>query len=273
MSNGRIPIEITIQPWFKDHFFAGKIVLPAVETMLLLAARVVAVHPGIDIRVMENVRFDKFLEILPGSSTMPALVECEADIDGNAQVKLLSRIQFKAISRIKVHGEISFTPANSNNRLTPNFIDPAPLSGSVTEIDVEHLYRELVPFGPSYHTLQETLFLSESAAWGKLQAPELPLGDPVQKIIGSPFPLDGALHAACVLGQQVVDFVPFPVGFDRRIISRPTQPGGCYITKVRQVARIDDELVFDLDIFNNDGLIFETVTGLRMRDVGKTMSN
>jgi hypothetical protein len=273
MSDERIPITITVQPWFKDHFFCGKIVLPAVETMLLLATRAVAAHPGIDIRVMENVRFAKFLEILPGSSTVAALVECAADIDGSVQVKLLSRIQFKAISRIKEHGNISFAPTKAGNRLTPNLIDPAPLSGLVTEIDVEHLYRELVPFGPTYHTLQETLYLSESRAWGRLQAPELPLSDPVQEIIGSPFPLDGALHAACVLGQQVVDFAPFPVGFDRRIISRPTQPGGCYITKVTQVSRTGDELVFDLDIFNNDGLIFETITGLRMRDVGKKMSN
>jgi predicted secreted protein len=32
-----------------------------------------------------------------------------------------------------------------------------------------------------------------------------------------------------------------------------------------------DELVFDLQIFNNDGQIYETVTGIRMRDVSKAM--
>lgn len=273
MSGERNPVTITVQSWFKDHFFGGKIVFPAVETMLLLAARALAAHPEIDIRVMENVRFAKFLELPEGASSVSAVVECFACTDGRVQVKLLSRIQFKALSRLKEHGEIFFPLVKENNRSTRNNIDPAPLTGPVTEINAEQLYRELVPFGPNYHTLQETLYLSERGAWGRLKAPMLPLSEPIQEIIGSPFPLDGALHAACVLGQQAVDFVPFPVGFDRRIISRPTQPGHCYVTKVIPVSRTSDELVFDLAIFDNDGQIYETVTGVRMRDVSKAMSN
>ena len=97
----------------------------------------------------------------------------------------------------------------------------------------------------------------------------LHLAMPSQKILGSPFPLDGAMHAACVLGQQSVDFVPFPVGFAERVVIRPTQPGASYITRVRQTAYADEELVFDLAIWDNDGQLYETVTGLRMRNVGR----
>ncbi len=273
MSVERIPVTITVQPWFKDHFFGGKIVFPAVETMLLLASRALATHPGVDIRVMENVRFAKFLELPGGSSTVSAMIECSAGPDGRVLVKLLSKIQFKALSRIKEHGEIIFSPTKENDRLSRKIIDAAPLIGKVTEVSAEHLYRELVPFGPNYHTLQDTLYLSATGAWGKLQAPMLPAGDPVEKIIGSPFPLDGALHAACVLGQQIVDFVPFPVGFDRRIISRPTRPGDYYITRVIPVSRTNDELVFNLGIFDNDGQVYETVTGLRMRNVNGALNN
>ena len=208
-----------------------------------------------------------------GSSTVSALVECSMGTDGRVQVKLLSKMRFKALSRIKEHGEIFFAPTKEGNHGSRKIIDPAPLLGKVTEISAEYLYRELVPFGPNYHTLQETLCISERGAWGRLQAPALPLCDPVEKIIGSPFPLDGALHAACVLGQQVVDFVPFPVGIDRRIISRPTRPGGCYVTKVIPVSRTNDELVFDLGIFDNDGQVYETVTGVRMRNVSGTLRN
>jgi len=100
-----------------------------------------------------------------------------------------------------------------------------------------------------------------------LKSPDLPSTDSIRKSIGSPFPLDGALHAASVLGQQSVDFVPFPVGFDRRIIFRPTQPGSCYIVRVEQVGEIDGELIFDLFILDNGGLVYETVIGVRMRDV------
>ncbi|EKD35326.1 MAG: hypothetical protein ACD_75C01954G0001, partial [uncultured bacterium] len=204
------------------------------------------------------------------AATVAALVECATGADGRVQAKLLSHMQFKAMARIKEHGEIFFPRATTTSQPSPN-IDPAPPRHPTAEVDTVHLYRELVPFGPHYHTLQERLFLTETEAWGRLQAPELPFIDPIQDIIGSPFPLDGALHAACVLGQRAVDFVPFPVGFDRRTIFRPTQPGGRYLTRVTMLAPTRDELVFDLAIFNNDRQLYETVTGLRMRDVSKAM--
>lgn len=270
MSGNRIPCTIIVQPWFQDHSVGGKIVLPAVETMLLLAARCRAAHPDINVGIMENARFGKFLEIPPAATTVAALVECAISADGRVQAKLLSHMQFKAMSRIKEHGEIFFPRVTKTSQPPPN-IDPAPPLHPTAEVDAVHLYRELVPFGPHYHTLQDSLYLTESVAWGRLQAPELPFIDPVQEIIGSPFLLDGALHAACVLGGRAVDFVPFPVGFDRRSIVRPTQPGGSYLTRVTMLAPTRDDLVFDLAIFNEDGQLYETVTGLRMRDVSKAM--
>lgn len=269
MSDGRITLSIPVKPWYCDHCFAAKIVLPAVETMLLLAAKVNELHPAVDVRVMENVSFAKFLEISSGTETLSGLVECEIEDDGRVQVKLLSRTVYKAMSRIKEHGTMAFSSAKNLSQPPPN-IDLTPPSGVVTEIKADYLYRELVPFGPHYQTLQDTLYLSENGAWGRLKAPVLAI-DPIQEIIGSPFPLDGALHAACVLGQQSVSFVPFPVGFDRRIVIRPTQPGCYYRTRVRQVMQTDAELVFDLVIAGEDGQVYETVTGVRMRDVSGAM--
>jgi len=265
MSDGRLPLTIPVKPWFRDHCFAGKIVLPAVETMLLLAAKVHELHPEVDIRVMENVRFTKFLEIPPATATVTGLIECEVVSDGRLQVTLLSRTVYKAMSRIKEHGTVVFSPAGRHSQPASS-IDLTPPKEPETEIKVDYLYSELVPFGPYYQTLQDTLYLSGKNAWGRLKAPELAI-DPVEKTIGSPFPLDGALHAACVLGQQTVSFVPFPVGFDRRLITRPTQPGCSYQTRVQQIMQTDSELVFDLVIAGDDGLVYETVTGVRMRDV------
>ncbi|KJR99100.1 MAG: hypothetical protein VR65_16775 [Desulfobulbaceae bacterium BRH_c16a] len=270
MSGNRLPCTISVQPWFKDHYVGQTIVFPAVETMLFLAAECVAAHPETDIRIMEDVRFGRFLEIPPAAATVAVLVECAAT-DGRIQAKLLSRMQFKAMARSKEHGEIFFSSqGKTDDPPLPN-IDPLPPADPIAEVDTAHLYRELVPFGPCYHTLQESLFLTEIEAWGKLKAPDFPCIYPVQDIIGSPFPLDGALHAACVLGRQSVQFVPFPVGFSRRTVSRPTLPGGSYLTRVILTARTRDELVFDLIIFNDDGLVYETVTGLRMRDVSRAM--
>jgi hypothetical protein len=274
MSNGRIPLSIPLKPWFRAHCFGGKSVMPAVETMLLLAAKVREIFPEIDIRVMENVRFTKFLEIPPEVATLDCFVEFAKVSDGRVQVKLLSRTQFKAMSRIKEHGEIFFCPAGSvdADAHPARIVYPPQSTGPVTEISADHIYRELVPFGPTYQTLQETLFLSVNEAWGTVKAPELHKDfDSIQEIIGSPFPLDGAFHAACVLGQQSVDFVPFPVGFARRVITRPTQPGCCYNTKVLQVSRTSDELVFDLVIFDDEERVYEAITGVRMRNVSGAM--
>jgi hypothetical protein len=271
MRGNRYPCTIGVRPWFHDHSVGGTIVLPAVETMLLLAANCATILPEIDVRVMEDVSFGKFLEIPPDAATVAAMIECSAGADGRVQARLLSHVQLGAMARIKEHGALFFPPAG---RLAPQplqDIDPAPPTGPATEIDTHRLYREMVPFGPHYRTLQETLYLTHNEAWGRLRAADLPFIDPVQKIIGSPFPLDGAMHAACVLGQQYEDFPPFPVRFARRIISRPTQPGATYLTRVTMTSRTRDELLFDLAIFSEEGLLYESVTGLRMRDVRKAL--
>ncbi len=268
MSSGHLPLTITLKPWYQDHRFGGRAVLPAVEAMLFLAARAVDLHPEVDIRRMEDGRFAKFLEIPPETATLPVIIGCEAlkdGRDGRVQATLLSRIRFKTMSRVKEHATLIFPPAAPDSPPAPD-ISFTPPTTAVKQISTEQVYRRLVPFGPQYQTLQKTLYLTDTMAWGKVKAPSLP-ADSIQAIIGSPFPLDGALHAACVLGQQTVDFVPFPVGFDRRVVTRPTQAGSCYHTRVILTCRTEDELLFDLDIFDQSGQVYETVTGVRMRDV------
>jgi hypothetical protein len=266
MTTWRIPVAIDVQPWFGDHCFDGKVVLPAVETMTLLAVEVAGSHPEIDVRVMNNVRFARFLEIPEGSSTIATLIECSQHENGSIHAKLLSRRPCKTLTRLQEHGEILFSPVGEKQ--TPVFgFDREPMAAPAMIIQAEQVYRELVPFGPGYRTLQGPLHLGDKVAWGRLLAPVGEITDHVRELVGSPFPLDGAFHAACVLGQRTVDFVPFPVGFDRRIIINPTQPGGSYHTKVKLLSRTRDELLFDLHIFDEQGQVYEQVTGLRMRDV------
>ncbi|MCF6188707.1 MAG: polyketide synthase dehydratase domain-containing protein [Desulfobulbaceae bacterium] len=259
-------IDITVHPWFKDHCFNGRIILPAVEILLLLAAEVHKnkKYPGIDVRVMEDARFVRFLEIPPHSTSIEALVDCSRTDNGSIRARLLSRVQFKTMARILEHGEVLFPASRSGG--TDTVIHPEPLNGTETEVGAEKIYRDLVPFGPAYHTLQESLFLSARGASGTLKAPALPETG-IMEQLGSPFLLDGALHAACVHGQQYVDFIPFPVGFKRRVISMPTRPGKNYQTTVLLIARTEDELVYDLDIFDKNGTVYETVIGIRMRKV------
>lgn len=265
MSDGRLPLTIPVQPWFRDHCFGGRVILPAVETMLLLAARAASLYPSVDIKVMEEVRFAKFLEIPQDLASVNCLVECWQPGDGRLGLKLLSRIQGRMMSRIKEHGEVYFSWPNPAKKQAIS-LEPGKPQGAVREITADYIYRHLVPFGPSYRTLKDKLFLSKDTAWGILEAPQLQM-EPVRQLLGSPFPLDGALHAACVLGRQSVDFVPFPVGFAKRVVIRPTRPGCRYLTKVRRLNGGADELIFDLIIFDRDDRLYESISGLRMRDV------
>ena len=266
MTSQRTSVDIPIQPWFADHSFNGKTVFPAVETMLLLGKQISKLFPQTDIRVMENVSFGKLLEIPPGCIHISGLIEYEKHENGLIAAKLLTRVQAKTLTRLKQHGEVFF-PSATISKYTSTEENLKPKGDPLVEVPAEKVYRELVPFGPSYHTLQETLYLSEKNAWGKLLAPTMPVSASVLKILGSPFPLDGAFHAACVLGQQFADFVPFPVALSRRSILQPTEPGGKYFTKVSLTARSDQEMIFDLTIFDEDSQVCEIVNGIRMRDV------
>jgi len=264
MTTVPVPITIPVQPWFKDHRFNGTIVLAAVETLLLLATEIHNKYPKIDIRVMEDARFLRFLEIPPQNTSIEALIDCRKTADGSIQAKLLSRVRFRSMTRILEHGEVVFPAAKKDGASASS---PEPLEDAVTKVSADRIYRELVPFGPAYHTLQETLFLSARGASGILRAPALP-ETTIMEFLGSPFPLDGALHAACVHGRQSVDFIPFPVGFNRRVVTCATQPGKNYRTKVFFIDRTEDQLVYDLEIFDSTGRTCETVTGIRMRKVG-----
>lgn len=259
-------ITIWVQPWLRDHRVAGRVVFPAVESLLLLADVVRQEVPSASVWVMEQVRFARFLEIPDGCPGLPVQVECGPVGRDAVRARLLSRLRLRSMSRMVVHGEALFSAAR---RPVPE--SPATQGMVVGRMDSsvsrERIYGRFVPFGPTYQTLQE-LSLAGQAAWGRLQAPGLPLAAGAARVLGSPFPLDGAMHAACVHGQGIVDFVPFPVAIARRIVYRPTGPGQEYAVQVRLLSRQGDELSYDLVIADPGGTVHEIVQGLRMRNIG-----
>lgn len=262
MASIRQVVQIPIRPWHRDHHFDGRVVFAAVEAMGLLAATVQAADPTVDVRIMEQGRFARFLEIPAAATGLDALIEVEQGQNNGVCARLLTKKQLQTMTRMTTHCEVYFGGATRQRCLeTVPFVPSAPL----LTINAQQVYQDLVPFGPAYRTLQDQLFLAADSAWGTVRAPELPQSSMAS--IGSPFPLDGAMHAACVHGQRLVDFVPFPVGFATRNITVPTRPGERYRTRIQLHAQARDELVYDLWIIDQAGQIRETVTELRMRDV------
>lgn len=262
----RQEIEIRVPPWYADHVFAGKVVLPAVETMTILAARVAASWPTVALGHMRQGRFEKFLEIPPASPTVRAEFELTPRQNGEIGATLFSRTRLASLTRIKVHGEIVFGAAFGPSTGEGGAMKP--LSVPVFEVPAARIYRELVPFGPAYRNIVDSLQLNGEGGWARVRAPEPSPGRQDPAPLGSPFPLDAAFHIACVWGQRYHKIIAFPIGLESRTIRKATRPGAYYVARVTPTAVSAEFLVFDLEICEVDGSPCEVVRGLRMRDVG-----
>ena len=85
--------------------------------------------------------------------------------------------------------------------------------------------------------------------------------------LGSPFVLDAAFHSACIWGQRFGGMVAFPVGVEKRIIVKPTQPENTYVSIAIPVGMDADRLIFDIFIKDEDSTLYEIAFGVHMRDV------
>jgi len=263
MASERSQITLPVRPWFADHHFAGRIVLAAVEAMQFLALTAQAAHPHLEVGKMRDARFARLLEIPLDAAEIEVLVELEREEKGEVSARLLTRVEGKVIARLVTHCELTFAadaaPDSEEERwMAEPWLEPA------MTVSTERVYQELVPFGPAYRTLQDRLVLDENGVWGTMLTSE---PGHATEPIGSLFPLDGAMHALCVHGQRLVDFVPFPVGFAARHIVKPTRAGEQYRVQGLLQERTEDELRYDLCIFDGQEHVREWVRGLRMRDV------
>ena len=248
--------------WLRDHHFDGKAILPAVEAMQLLAKTARTTHSALNVLTMEAARFNRFLELPQDREEIDIIVEMEVKAQGRLRARLLTRRQLATMSRLTVHCELFFCFDSAEEPETASPLIPATDPG--TKISAERIYQELVPFGPMFRTLEGQLCIMRNSAVGRLRTPNLPLDFAAT---GSPFSLDGAMHAACVHGQRLVDFVPFPVGFDRKIISNPTKPGEEYSITICLRSIDKSSLAYDLQVLDYNGRVRETVMNLMMRDV------
>jgi len=263
MDRIRNEVQLGIQPWFKDHCFAGRPVFPAVESLLFLAEEARRQFPLLTLQAMHNAQFPRFLEIPGETNQIEVIVELEETENSFVRAGLFSRLQTGKFARLVEHGSVCFD-AEENRKREEAKIDP-PVEQQPFTLSGSRLYEELIPFGPAYRNLLK-VDLFPSGAVAKIQTPVYP-GQPVEQNLGSPFLLDSALHAACAWGQRFAGFVPFPVGFNSRLIVSPARPGREYLAVVTVVVGRGTELEFDIDLVDDKGEPVEYLRGVRMRDV------
>lgn len=264
----RLPLPIVALPHLADHHFEGRPVLPSVEALQALARLVREHAPSVAVHDSRQARFLRFLPLPIGvdSNEIDAHAELEEQEDGSLTASLVTvaTLGRTKITRAKEHLRVTF----GRSTISPPEAPELPRSDTATTYTVgaKDLYRDLVPFGPAFQNAEDPITLTPAGATARLKAPASPALDGP---LGSPFPLDAAMHVACAWGQRYAGVVAYPVGYERRWILRPAVPGEEYECVV--IARDDAEatLRFDLWITDPDGATREVVQGLEMEDVSR----
>lgn len=254
-----------VHPYLRDHHREGKIILPAVESLIVLAGAVKTVYPQVELNCLKNAVFPRFLTIAPDASRQQVFADVEKMENGDISASLLTEVKSKngIISRKTEHAQVLFSKTESVEAVSISVSALKKTEGERVSVPADSIYRELVPFGKAYQNILGDLSVSPDGALARVSGGNNEADD---DLLGSPFPLDATMHAACVWGQRFAGVVCFPVGFEKRIIHHKTKKGQEYLGRIVPVSVTRELLVFDAWIFKDD-VIYESISGLQMKDV------
>jgi 4'-phosphopantetheinyl transferase EntD len=263
-----LPLDIPVRSYLRDHHVEGRAVFPAVEALRLMGETVRHLHPDAKISSTTGVAFDKFLYLPADEKKIRALVEIECPPSRDVTARLLTKTTSKktSITRTREHAAARYPQGQISPPLWPLDLNSA-IEGVCFEISPETIYRELVPFGPAYHNIKAPLIISPYGALARIGAPAEQGAAEASQILGSPFHLDAAFHAACVWGQRFMGVVTFPVGFENRTVFKATRPGDVYLARILPVHQEAAQQRVDIWIHDTDGSPCEFIGGVDMRDV------
>lgn len=261
----RFPFTLSTLPYLRDHHFAGKAIFPAVEALITLARAVRIRYSQATLNTMTDAQFPRILVIEPMRERQDAQIDIEAQACGiSASLLTAIRIKNSPMSRTLEHARVTFVQKAVLPEPATSFRTARKLEGECIHIPATSIYRDLIPFGLSYQNIIGDLAISKEGALANISGGS---GEADDSFLGSPFVLDATMHAACVWGQRFTDIVPFPVGFDQRIIYAPTKKGESYIARVAPVDVSREPFIFDAWIYDQSGIISESILGLHMRDI------
>ena len=260
-----IPVEIEIQPYLRDHHIGGRVVIPAVETCQRLSGIIKKNIPDVNSNYLYDAAFDKFIDVKPDQKVINANNEIELFENGDVISRLLTktRIEKSGITRTKEHVILKFKKEKPEIRELP-FDMASSLDGICYRISSEKIYEELVLFGKEFQNVTDTAYLTRNGIIANVKAPVNPA--PTEPL-GSPFPFDAALHAACIWCQRFSGIVAFPVGFEKRFIVKPTVPGKAYLARIVPIKKDSGLPGFDIWVYDADGNLYEAAYGVKLKDV------
>lgn len=262
----RYSLDMDVYPYLQDHHVEGKVVLSAVEILIILARVVKINFPQVNIHYLRTARFSHYLSIPPDVRSMTVFVDIGTSADGFVAASLLTIIKSKTstIKRTVEHARVEFDVADYVPSFAPLFHDIKKLEGNCISVPSTAIYRDLVTFGTAYRNVIGELSLSREGALAYISGGNY---EADEDVLGSPFPLDAAMHAACVWGQRFNNIVSFPVGFEKRVIYQKTKKGETYLGRVVPVNVHQESITFDALIYDSNDNICEIIKGIKMWDL------
>ncbi|MFC1889562.1 4'-phosphopantetheinyl transferase superfamily protein [Thermodesulfobacteriota bacterium] len=250
--------------FLQDHRFLGRAVLPAAEALGLLADMAAKSLHEDDVLFSCDAEFKRFLYLPDSINKLEARIEIQPEGEASVRttLKTITRGKKTAVTRAKDHVTVCFGVPQSIPSLPMDVA--CALVGVPFKLSADLLYKELVPFGSSYHNCDGDLYLNPKGVMAKIVAPEHPN---LSSSLGSPFVFDAALHAANAWGQRYLGIVAFPTGYEKRFIFKPTLAGQHYLCHAIPGLKDPNELSFDIWIFHVDGQLCEAIVGQKMRDL------
>ena len=269
----RVPITLDLPAEMSDHLYLDRPVLPAVEALRRLADVAAEQRPAVDVRRTIDARFLRFLA-LDDAEKWPAAVQLGDGEGGEVVASLLTlrRAGRSGITRAVEHVRVTF---GERVDTAPPALPDAARDGDPFVVSADNLYREMVPFGPAFHSLTGSATVHRGFAEAPLAPPSWARGRPE---LGSPLCLDGAMHLACAWGQRIFGCVAFPTGYGERIVVRPTVAGETYTAKVVPKPALlnsglfgnaSTKLDFSVWILDDAGRVCEWVDGVAMEDLSR----
>jgi hypothetical protein len=232
-----------------------------------LALAVAAVKATAVVTTVTAVRFEKFLA-LPALNrpSIEGYVDLTPLADGRVEALLMTRhtAPRTGMTRMKVHARACFGPRAIGAPGPAHTAAPPPAQAFA--VPAERLYAELVPFGPVFRNVTAPVKLWPQGAWalvagGSAAVPGL--GSP----LGSFLTLDAAFHATCAWAQRYRGRVAFPVAMAARSVHPPTRVGLSYEALIQFREEDGPDLIFDLELHDQDGRCCESIRKLAMRDM------
>jgi phosphopantetheinyl transferase len=259
----RSPIEINVNPYIRDHKFAGRTVLPAVELCQIMTRNIKLLLPDIKNHIIYNASFDKFIDV-KDNEKISTFNDIEIFDDGTILSKLSTKIKAvkSGITRSIEHVRFEFKK-NDLPFYELTYDIASALEGLCLQVPADKIYADLVPFGPAYRNITGILYVSDSGAIAGILAPVYESSGP----LGSPFVFDAALHAASVWCQKYYNTVAFPIGFGRRVILNPTSPAKKYFARIIPKQSEANIFIFDIWIYDNDGNLREAGLDVKFKDI------